>query len=396
MRQQVPHGDLPGQQGILEMQFWQVVDHEVIEIQGYTPEFEGRDSFTGQVIHPQHWPPDLDYAGKKIIVIGSGATAVTLVPTLARTAARVTMLQRSPTYIVSRPEQDALADSLRRYLPTRLAYAVSRWKNILLGMYFYRAARRHPERARAFITHGVKAALGPGYDVEKHFTPAYQPWDQRVCLVPDGDLFKAIKDGSVEMVTDHIETFTPDGIRLRSGRELGADIIVTATGLNAEVFSGMQLSVDHTVIRPADCFTYKGMMLSGLPNFAFSMGYTNASWTLKSDLVAEYVCRLINHMDRKGYDYCVPCVPDQGLEEESIMSRNAGHVLRARDQMPKQGTERPWKLYQNYILDRFSLACGSVADDCMNFGRRVGGRPAERTSAGAAEAEVRARSGATG
>ncbi len=354
--------------------------------EGYNPEFKGRESFTGRVVHPQHWPADLDYAGKNIIVIGSGATAVTLVPTLARTAARVTMLQRSPTYIVSRPEQDALANKLRRYLPARLAYALSRWKNILLGMYFYQAARRHPERARAFITDGVKAALGPGYDVEKHFTPRYQPWDQRVCLIPDGDLFRAIRDGSVVMVTDHIDTFTPGGIRLRSGRELNADIIVTATGLKAEIFSGMQLSVDDTVITPADCFTYKGMMLSGLPNFAFSMGYSNASWTLKSDLVAEYVCRLINHMKRKGYDYCVPQVPEEGLEEESIMALNSGYVLRARDQMPKQGTVRPWKLYQNYILDRFTLACGPVADDCLHFGR----------SAGATGSEVRAQSGAVG
>jgi len=339
---------------------------------GYDPEFEGRESFSGLIVHPQHWPQDLDYAGKRIIVIGSGATAVTLVPTLAKDAAHVTMLQRSPTYIVSRPEQDEFANRMRRYLPARLAYSVSRWKSFLLGWYFYQMARRHPERVKKYIIDGVRAFLGPDYDVEKHFTPSYNPWDQRVCLVPDGDFFRAIKNGSVTVVTDHIDRFTPAGIRLRSGEEIEADIIVTATGLRAEIFSGMQLSLDGAVIDPADTFTYKGMMLSGLPNFAFVMGYSNASWTLKSDLVGEYVCRLLNYMDKNGYDYCMPVVPAGGVEEEPMMSLNSGYVMRARDQMPKQGRARPWKLYQNYIMDRLTLGHESVVDDSMLFGHARG------------------------
>ena len=336
--------------------------------QGYTPDFEGTESFAGQIVHPQHWPQDLDYAGKKVIVIGSGATAVTLVPTMAKTAAGVTMLQRSPTYIASRPEQDALANTLRRYLPAKLAYGISRWKSVLLGMYTYKLSKRKPELVKKHIIGGIKAFLGADYDVEKHFTPSYKPWDQRVCLVPDGDLFKAIKNGSAVMVTDHIDSFTPTGIKLKSGEELSADIIVTATGLKAEMFSGMQLSVDNSVVNPADSFCYKGMMLSGLPNFAFSMGYTNASWTLKSDLVGEYVCRLINHMDKHGSDYCTPLVPAKGIAEEPMMDFTSGYVLRALDQMPKQGTAKPWKLHQNYILDRLSLGMGSVVDDCIDFG----------------------------
>lgn len=335
--------------------------------QGYTPQFKGTESFGGQIVHPQHWPQDLDYAGKKVIVIGSGATAVTLVPTLAKTAANVTMLQRSPTYIASRPEQDAIANTLRRYLPAKLAYSISRWKSILLGMYTYGLAKRKPEVVKKFIIDGIKTFLGDDYDVEKHFTPSYNPWDQRVCLVPDGDLFKAIRNGSVNMVTDHIDSFTPGGIKLKSGEQLTADLIVTATGLNAEMFSGMQLSVDNREINPADSFCYKGMMLSGLPNFAFSMGYTNASWTLKSDLVGEYVCRLIKHMDRSGNDYCTPVVPAEGITEEPMMDFTSGYVLRALDQMPKQGADRPWKLHQNYILDRLSLGKGSVVDDCIVF-----------------------------
>jgi monooxygenase len=211
------------------------------------------------------------------------------------------------------------------------------------------------------------AFLGEDYDVEKHFTPSYKPWDQRVCLVPNGDLFKAIRNGSAAMVTDHIDSFTPGGIKLQSGEELSADIIITATGLNAEIFSGMELSVDSSVVNPADAFCYKGMMLSGLPNFAFSMGYTNASWTLKSDLVGEYVCRLINHMDKSGTRYCTPVVPAGGITEEPMMDFTSGYVLRALDQMPKQGSAKPWKLHQNYILDRLSLGRGSVVDDCIVF-----------------------------
>ena len=337
--------------------------------QGYSPEFKGRDEFEGQIIHPQHWPEDLDYAGKKVVVIGSGATAVTLVPTLAKTAASVTMLQRSPTYIASRPEQDTLANSFRRYLPTKWAYRLSRWKQILLHLYIYSFCKRHPERAKRLIIKGVKEQLGDDYDVAKHFTPSYNPWDQRICLVPDGDLFAAINSGVADVVTDHIDAFTSSGIRLQSGDELSADIIVTATGLNVEIFSGMELSVDGRVINPAETYCYKGMMLSGLPNLAFSMGYTNASWTLKSDLVAEYVCRLLNHMDAKGESFCTPMVPEEGVEEEPFMDFTSGYVTRALASLPKQGVSKPWKLYQNYIKDRLSLGRGAFEDDCMKFGR---------------------------
>ncbi|MCP5131320.1 MAG: NAD(P)/FAD-dependent oxidoreductase [Pseudomonadales bacterium] len=335
--------------------------------EGYTPEFDGVESFRGQVIHPQKWPADLDYAGKKIIVIGSGATAVTLVPSLAETAANVIMLQRSPTYIASRPEQDAFGNAARKYLPAGLAYSVTRWKNILWGMYTYRLSRRRPELIKKFIINGVREYLGRDYDVEKHFTPSYNPWDQRVCLVPDGDLFKAIKRGAVTMVTDHIDRFTETGIALKSGEQLAADIIVTATGLNAEIFSGMQLSVDGTPVEPAKTVSYKGMMLSGLPNFVFSMGYTNASWTLKSDLVGEYMCRLLKYMDKHGFRMCVPTLPAEGIEPDLMMNLTSGYVLRARDSMPRQGAARPWKLYQNYILDRFSLGMGSVTDSGIRF-----------------------------
>jgi monooxygenase len=335
--------------------------------QGYLPDFTGMESFRGTIVHPQNWPQDLDYAGKKIIVIGSGATAVTLVPNLARTAAGVTMLQRSPTYIASRPEGDAFGNTLRRYLPARLAYWLTRWKNILGNMYIYLLCRRRPELVKRYLINQIREYLGPDFDVEKHFTPSYNPWDQRVCLVPHGDLFQAIKRGEVTMVTDHIESFTETGIALKSGEHLSADIIVTATGLNAEIFSGMKLSVDGVEVNPANTFCYKGMMLSGLPNFAFSMGYSNASWTLKSDLVGEYVCRLLNYMDRHGLRMCVPNVPEEGLEEESMMALTSGYVLRARDRMPKQGVQRPWKLYQNYILDKLTLGLGPVTDRCMTF-----------------------------
>ena len=335
--------------------------------EGYTPDFARADTFKGSIIHPQHWPEDLDYSDKNIIVIGSGATAVTLVPTLAKTAANVTMLQRSPTYIASRPEQDKMANMFRRYLPSKVAYSLSRWKSVLVGMYLYSVSKRKPEQAKKFIINSIKNYLGPDYDVDKHFTPSYDPWDQRVCLVPNGDLFKAIKHGKATMVTDHVECFTNQGIKLQSGGELSADIIITATGLKAEILSGMSLSIDGKKIDVSETYCYKGMMLSGIPNFAFSMGYTNASWTLKSDLIGEYVCRLLNHMDKKQWTSCLPTVPAKGIDAEPIMDFTSGYVLRALDQLPKQGANKPWKLYQNYILDRLSLGMGAVTDDSMTF-----------------------------
>jgi monooxygenase len=334
---------------------------------GYTPDFKGIEDFSGEVIHPQHWPKNLDYAGKNVIVIGSGATAVTIVPAMAATAGHVTMLQRSPTYIASRSEQDAFANVMRRYLPAKLAYSLSRWNKILQGMFMYSMARRRPESAKKAIRDGVINALGEDYPVDKHFKPSYQPWDQRACLVPDGDLFNVIKNGSASVVTDHIDSFTATGIKLQSGEELAADIIVTATGLNLEILGSYELSVDNNPFNAADSYCYKGMMLSGLPNFAFSMGYTNASWTLKSDLVGQYVCRLINHMDKHQHHYCQPVLPINDIEAEPFINFTSGYITRALDKMPKQGRDKPWRLNQNYILDRMSLSYESVVDDNIVF-----------------------------
>jgi monooxygenase len=334
---------------------------------GYTPDFKGIENFIGDIVHPQFWPQDLDYAGKKIIVIGSGATAITLVPAMAATAGHITMLQRSPTYIASKPEHDKFANEVRRYLPARLAYSLNRWRKILLGMFVYSMSRRRPETVKKIIRKGIINVLGKDYPVDKHFKPSYQPWDQRACLAPNGDLFNAIKNGVVTMVTDHVDTFTPNGVRLQSGKELAGDIIVTATGLDVDILGSYQLSVDNKTFNPADSYCYKGMMLSGLPNFAFSMGYTNASWTLKSDLVGQYVCRLINHMDKHQYHYCQPVLPTDGIEVRPFINFTSGYIARALHKMPKQGRNKPWRLNQNYILDRMSLNYTSVEDDSIVF-----------------------------
>jgi cation diffusion facilitator CzcD-associated flavoprotein CzcO len=336
--------------------------------QGYTPEFAGIRRFGGEVIHPQHWPEDLDYAGKRVVVIGSGATAVTLVPAMAEDAAKVTMLQRSPTYIVSVPGEDAIANWLRRAVGERRAYALVRWKNVGLQSFFYRLSRRRPKLMRNVIRRGVVRALPPGYDVDTHFNPRYNPWDQRVCLVPDSDLFKSLTDGSAEIVTDTIKSFDQGGIELESGRRLEADVVVTATGLNLLFLGGTQLSIDGEEVDLGRRFTYKGMMLSGVPNFAFTIGYTNASWTLKADLVAEYTCRLLNHMEASGYDVCAPEVSDPALGEEPLLDFTSGYVLRSIAELPKQGSKEPWKLRQNYPVDLRSLRRGPV-DDQMRFGR---------------------------
>ncbi|WP_162244565.1 NAD(P)/FAD-dependent oxidoreductase [Afipia sp. Root123D2] len=336
--------------------------------EGYTPEFPGRDRFSGRIVHPQKWTPDIDYAGKRVVVIGSGATAVTLVPEMAKDAAHVTMLQRSPTYVVARPAEDRIANSLRRYLSPKLVYSIVRWKNVLYGMYFFRLCRRAPERAKALILNHVKAML-PNVDVGKHFTPRYNPWDQRLCLVPNGDLFKAINQGRASVVTDHIETFTERGIRLQSGEELAADVIVTATGLNLKVLGGVQLSVDGETIEPARTMNYKGMMYSGVPNLASSFGYTNASWTLKCDLTCGYVCRLLNYMDKHGYARCTPRQNDPSVTEVPWLDFSSGYVRRSLDKFPKQGSKAPWKLHQNYALDIMSLKYGSLDDGAMEYSR---------------------------
>ncbi|MBS0520824.1 MAG: NAD(P)/FAD-dependent oxidoreductase [Proteobacteria bacterium] len=337
---------------------------------GYLPDFPGADRFKGRLVHPQNWPKDLDYAGKRVVVIGSGATAVTLVPSMANSgAAHVTMLQRSPTYMAMRPSSDPFANKMRRRLPLKLAYMATRWRNVLFGMYFYQMCKRQPEKVKNLLLGGVRQALGPDYDIKKHFTPDYKPWDQRLCLVPDADFFRAIRQGKVSVVTDHIETFTETGIKLKSGEELPADIIVTATGLVLVPLGGVKLAVDGRAVEPSQTFIYKGMMYSDIPNLASVFGYTNASWTLKADLVCEYVCRLLNLMDRKGYRYCMPHNSDPSLTAEPWVSFSSGYIQRALKHQPKQGSKRPWKLYQNYVLDLLSLRFGALRDRAMTFVR---------------------------
>jgi len=338
---------------------------------GYTPEFPGIEHFAGRVVHPQKWTPDITYAGQRVVVIGSGATAVTLVPEMAKLAAHVTMLQRSPTYVVARPAQDRIANWLRGHVPAKLAYGITRWKNVLLGMYFYRLCKRRPELVKKLIVNGAQAMLGPGYDVKTHFTPSYKPWDQRLCLVPDGDLFHAIRSGRASVVTDQIERFTAKGILLKSGTELEADLIVTATGLNLKVLGDLQLSVDGQRVEPAKTFNYKGMMYSDVPNLASSFGYTNASWTLKCDLTCEYVCRLLNHMARHGYRQCTPRNKDPSVTAEPWIDFSSGYVQRSLALFPKQGSKAPWRLYQNYARDLLSLRFGKLSDGSMEFSNRA-------------------------
>ena len=344
---------------------------------GYTPEWPGVGRFGGRIVHPQKWPQDLDYAGKRVVVIGSGATAVTLVPAMAERAAHVTMLQRSPTYVVARPAEDGLANRLRRHLPARAAYALTRWKNVLLGMFFYNLARSRPGVMKRLIAKGARRQLGPDYDL-RHFTPQYEPWDQRLCLAPDADLFRAIREGRASVVTDHVETFTETGLRLRSGADLDADIVVTATGLVLKLMSGLQLFVDGAPVDLAKTMAYKGMMYSDVPNLASAFGYTNASWTLKCDLTAEYVCRLLKHMDRHGYAQCTPRVNDPDVREEPIIDFTSGYVRRALDTLPRQGSRTPWRLHQNYVRDVSMLRYGRVDDGAMEFRPAPAGPPHAR------------------
>jgi cation diffusion facilitator CzcD-associated flavoprotein CzcO len=334
---------------------------------GYTPRFEGTERFLGRMVHPQRWTNDIEYAGKRVVVIGSGATAVTLVPELAKAAAHVTMLQRSPTYIVSRPAEDKIANWLRAHLPEKVAYGISRWKNVLLGMTFYGMSKRAPSYVRRLITDEIRRQLGPTYDVEKHFSPRYNPWDQRVCLVPDGDLFDAIKSGRASIVTDHIETFTEHGIRLRSGEELAADLVVTATGLTLKVLGGVGVTVDGERVDLAKTMSYKGMMYTDVPNLASCIGYTNASWTLKCDLTCAYVCRLLNHLAKRGYRSCTPRVNDPSVSPQPWIDFSSGYIQRSIDMFPKQGSRAPWRLYQNYALDTLSLGLAPVEDGAMEF-----------------------------
>jgi monooxygenase len=346
--------------------------------EGFTPKFEGIERFEGQVVHPQHWPEDLDYEGKRVVVIGSGATAVTLVPSMAERAAHVTMLQRSPTYVISRPAADPIARVLRRLLPENLSYAATRWKNVFLMLASYKASRRWPQAVKRLIRRDLQRQLPAGYDIDTHFKPRYNPWDERLCVVPDADLFSAIRNGKAEVVTDHVETFTEKGIRLQSGRELEADVIVTATGLKLLVLGGIRLLIDGKEKHFSETVGYKGMMFSGIPNMVMAMGYTNASFTLKTDLVGDYICRLLKHMDAHGYRVATPRAPGPSVEVEPFIDLKSGYVLRSLDQLPKQAATRPWRLHQNYAQDIRLLRKGPIDDEIeFSRGRGTGGNASE-------------------
>jgi cation diffusion facilitator CzcD-associated flavoprotein CzcO len=335
--------------------------------EGFTPAFAGSERFGGQLIHPQFWPEDLDYAGKRVVVIGSGATAITLVPALTDKAAHVTMLQRSPSYVLSLPAEDPIANGLRRVLPERLAYGVTRWKNVAVTSAIYQLSRRRPTFVKRLIRKAQIAQLPEGYAVDTHFKPRYQPWDERLCIVPDGDLFRVIRDGRAAIVTDRVAGFTETGLELESGATLEADIVITATGLNLVAFGGIALEVDGRAVVLPEAMAYKGLMLSDVPNFAFVVGYTNASWTLKADLVSEYVCRLLTYMDERGYAVAVPVNDDPSITTRPLLDFAAGYVQRSLDAFPKQGSKAPWRLGMNYAQDVVTLRHGRLDDGTMRF-----------------------------
>ncbi len=334
---------------------------------GYLPDFTGMADFAGTIMHPQAWPEDLDVAGKRIVVIGSGATAVTLVPALARSAEHVTMLQRSPTYVASLPEKSPVAALLRKVLPPKQAGTATKWFHAITTQVFYQVSRRYPKLVRRMLLKGLERQLPAGYDIGTHFTPQYNPWDQRFCAVPNGDLFKSIGDGTSSIVTDHIERFTEKGLLLTSGDELEADIIVTATGLQLLFLGGIALTVDDEAVDPATRLTYKGMMLEGVPNMAIAIGYTNASWTLKCDLTCDYVCRLLNHMHEHGLTRCVPRNHDGSVGSGPILGLTSGYIQRSAHLLPKQGSVYPWKVHQSYLRDYRALKMSDVDDSIMEF-----------------------------
>jgi monooxygenase len=335
--------------------------------EGYTPQFPGVERFGGEIVHPQFWPENVDYAGKRVVVIGSGATAVTLVPALAQEAAHVTMLQRSPSYVLSLPTADPVLIAARRVLGARAAYALTRWKNVFATILLYQLSRRRPTAMKKLFRKLLAQQLPEGYDIETHFTPAYNPWDQRLCLVPDGDLFRAISDGSVSVATDRISTFDEAGIELESGARLDADLVVTATGLNLLAIGGVEVEVDREPVAIRDRMVYKGMMLSGVPNFAFAFGYTNASWTLKADLTCKYVTRLLRQMEANGYRQAVPHNRRESVTSLPFIDLTSGYVQRSIEHFPQQGSRKPWRLYQNYALDMLALKFGSVQDGVIEF-----------------------------
>jgi cation diffusion facilitator CzcD-associated flavoprotein CzcO len=341
---------------------------------GHTPDFAGIDQFNGAIVHPQEWPEDLDFTGKRVVVIGSGATAMTIVPAMASVVEHITMLQRSPTYVVARPDRDALANAMRKVLPDKLAYRITRKKNTAMQQFVYQQSRVKPAQLKARLLKMVRAELGPGYDVAKHFTPSYNPWDQRLCLVPNGDLFRAIRLGKASVVTDEIDTFTATGIRLRSGEELPADIVVTATGLRLVTLGEMDFVVDGEPVDFARTWTYKGFAYSDVPNLASTFGYINASWTLRADLISEYVCRLINHMRETGTAECTPRLrsSDLGMPERPwITDFSAGYMQREMHRFPRQGDREPWINPQNYARDKKMFRESPIDDGVMQFTRRA-------------------------
>ncbi len=334
---------------------------------GYTPDFPNLAQYKGRVVHPQQWPADLNTQGQRIVVIGSGATAVTLVPALAANAAHVTMLQRSPTYVVARPSQDRVSNWLNQYLPKKLAYDISRWKNLLMAMLLFNMSKWKPDWVKKALVTEVQKALGHDFDVTQHFTPSYKPWDQRVCLVPDGDFFTSLKNGSASVVTQHISHFTETGIALKSGQELPADIVVTATGLELLMLGGLALTVDGIAVEIPSKLNYRGLMLSDVPNMAYVFGYTNASWTLRADLTSEYLCRLLSTMATKGYKQCTPRITDMAMEQHHFVDFSSGYFQRALHLLPMQGSKKPWRQYQNYFSDIASLRWESIDDGVMEF-----------------------------
>ncbi|MFE8940451.1 flavin-containing monooxygenase [Streptomyces sp. NPDC007872] len=355
--------------------------------QGYTPHFEGRERFRGTIVHPQHWPEDLDHAGKRVVVIGSGATAVTLLPAMAGTAAHVTMLQRTPSYIMPVSKNDVIANALKKYLGQERGHALTRRKNIAQQRFVWSFCRRYPKAARRFIRWVNARQLPEGYPVDEHFNPPYDPWDQRLCAAPDGDLFKAVRAGKASVVTDRIATFTEDGVRLESGRELGADVVVTATGLNVQAFGGIRITVDGEEVRPSDTVAYKGVMLSGVPNLAFSIGYTNSSWTLKVGLLCEHFCRLLAHMDASGHDICRPEPADPAMPTRPFLDFGAGYIRRAVDRLPRQGDRMPWLTSMDYHSDVRLLRADSVVDPELHFTRAGAGTEVEGEPGTEAEGE---------
>ena len=335
--------------------------------EGYTPHFAGRENFLGQIIHPQKWPKNLDYKNKKVVVIGSGATAVTIIPTMAEEAAHVTMLQRSPTYFLSAPDEDPVGNFLRKFISSKLTYKLVRWKNIRFQWWFFQKCRKFPKKVKEFLIKQVREELGPNYDIETHFTPKYNPWEQRLCLVPNGDLFNAINAGKASVITDHIDRFTKKGIKLKSGGEVEADLIVTATGLNLEVCNGIKLEVDNNEVDISKTMTYKGMMFSDVPNLVATFGYTNASWTLRADLTSEYVCRLLNFMDKKGYANCCPRTAEHVEPDGDWLDFTSGYVKRSMHKFPKQGSRDPWRNTQNFPKDVLAIRWGNIDNKELKF-----------------------------